>query len=125
VKRRKRNQKSGLNPAPGAEAAREAGWVPDQPPLTRALVGDQEHSEVTPAPGPEAANIPPWMSDDRLPPPVCDEEPSGPNPGPSEGVVNIPAADGYHFGDDHPWGAKQQSALVTRLEELEDSIRPA
>jgi hypothetical protein len=125
VKRRKRDQKSALSPAPGAEAAHEAGWVPDQPPLARALAGDQEQSELNPAPGSQAANIPPWMSDDKLPPPVCDEEPCGPNLGPSEGVVSIPAADGYHFSDDHPWSAKQQSALVTRLEELEESIRPA
>jgi len=125
VKRRKRDQKSGLNPASGAEAADEAGWVPDQTPLIRALVGDQEQSELNPPSGPEEANIPAWMRDDELPPPVCDEDQCGPNPGPSGGVVNIPPADGYHFGDDHPWSGKQQSALVTRLKELEDSTRPA
>jgi hypothetical protein len=61
---------------------------------------------------------PSWMRDHELPPLVCD-------PGPGGGVVNLPAADGYHFGDDHTWGAKQQSALVTRLEELEESIPSA
>jgi hypothetical protein len=114
-----------LNPASGAQASPEDGWRPNQLPLIRALVGDQGQSELNPPDGPEEANIPAWMRDDELPPPVCDEAQGGPNPGPSGGVVNIPAADGYHFGDDHPWGAKQQSALVTRLKELEDSTPPA
>jgi hypothetical protein len=29
--------------------------------------------------------------------------------------VNVPAADGYHFGDDHPWGAEEQSSLIRML----------
>ena len=69
-------------------------------------------------PAPEMVDVPSWMRDRELPPLVCD-------PGPGGGVVNLPAADGYHFGDDHIWGAKEQSALVTRLEELEESIPPA
>jgi hypothetical protein len=124
VKRRKRGQKSGLNPASGGEASQDASGLRDQPPLVLALEGDQDQSGLNSEPGPEAANIPSWMRDNELPPAVSDQEPSGPNPGPAQGVVNIPAADGYHFGDDHPWGARQQSALVTRLAELENSIPP-
>ena len=33
---------------------------------------------------------------------------SAPVPRRSRGAVNVPAADGYHFGDDHPWGPEEQ-----------------
>jgi len=32
--------------------------------------------------------------------------------------VNVPAADGYHFGDDHPWGADEQSSLIRMLKKF-------
>lgn len=31
---------------------------------------------------------------------------------PERGAVNIPAPDGYHYADDHPWSAADQSALI-------------
>jgi hypothetical protein len=40
---------------------------------------------------------------------------SAPVPRRSRGAVNVPAADGYHFGDDHPWGAEEQSSLISML----------
>lgn len=30
----------------------------------------------------------------------------------SRGAVIVPAADGYHFGDDHPWGSDEQNSLI-------------
>jgi hypothetical protein len=38
------------------------------------------------------------------------------------GVVSIPPADGHHYADNHPWGAKEQTALLTQLEQLEQSM---
>jgi hypothetical protein len=32
--------------------------------------------------------------------------------------VNVPAADGYHFGDDHPWGPEEQSSLIRMLKRV-------
>jgi len=125
VKDWKRNEQHELNPGSAAGAEHAASWVRYRSlsPLQRLLARDRQRSEPTSASGSEAVNIPSWMRDHELPP-LVSERP-GPNPGPSLGVVNIPAADGYHFGDDHPWGAEQQSALVTRLAELEKNIRPA
>jgi hypothetical protein len=34
---------------------------------------------------------------------------------PDRGGVNIPAADGYHYADDHPWSASDQAALTDGL----------
>jgi len=31
------------------------------------------------------------------------------------GAVTVPAADGYHFGDDHPWGTDEQNSLISML----------
>ena len=73
------------------------------------------------APDTEPVKIPHWMRDQELPPEVHQVE-TGPNFGVGPGVVKFPAADGYHFGDDHPWGEEQQSALVSSLEELEKTI---
>jgi hypothetical protein len=35
------------------------------------------------------------------------------------GGVHIPAADGYHYGDDNPWGPEDLTALVTELKRVE------
>ena len=43
---------------------------------------------------------------------------SAPMPRRSRGAVNVPAADGYHFGDDHPWGADEQSSLISMLKKF-------
>ena len=43
---------------------------------------------------------------------------SAPGPRRSRGAVNVPAADGYHFGDDHPWGAEEQSSLIRMLQRV-------
>lgn len=43
---------------------------------------------------------------------------SAPGPRRSRGAVNVPAADGYHFGDDHPWGAEEQSSLIKMLKRV-------
>jgi hypothetical protein len=34
---------------------------------------------------------------------------------PERGAVSIPAADGYHYADDHPWSDKDQAALTDGL----------
>lgn len=49
-----------------------------------------------------------------------DSEPAEAEPDP--GVVSIPAADGRLYADNHRWGAKEQTALFTRLEQLEQSL---
>jgi hypothetical protein len=36
------------------------------------------------------------------------------------GGVSIPAADGYHFGDDHPWSSADQTDLVTGLKRAQE-----
>jgi hypothetical protein len=33
----------------------------------------------------------------------------------SSRAVTVPAADGYHFGDDHEWGEKEQNSLIDLL----------
>lgn len=43
---------------------------------------------------------------------------SAPVPRRSRGAVNVPAADGYHFGDDHPWGPEEQSSLIRMLKRV-------
>ncbi len=121
----KRNRRSGLDPGSSAQAVRAASGVLQQPGLVRVAVRDQGQSGLNPASGPEAVNIPSWMINNELPPLVSGPVQTGPNSELGLGVVNIPAADGYHFSDDHPWGAEQQSALVTRLTELENRINPS
>jgi len=39
--------------------------------------------------------------------------------------VNVPAADGYHFGDDHPWGADEQSSLISMLKRVRKMFNEA
>jgi hypothetical protein len=34
---------------------------------------------------------------------------------PDHGAVSIPAADGYHYADNHPWDAADQAALTDTL----------
>ncbi len=34
---------------------------------------------------------------------------------PDGGALSVPAADGYHYADDHPWGAADQAALTDEL----------
>jgi hypothetical protein len=68
----------------------------------------------------EAVKIPLWMRDGEIPPEVHHQ--AGPNSEVGLGAVTVPAADGYHFGDDHPWGKKQQADLVTSLAQLEERI---
>jgi hypothetical protein len=34
---------------------------------------------------------------------------------PDSGALNIPAADGYHFADDHLWDAQDQKGLIDVL----------
>jgi hypothetical protein len=38
-----------------------------------------------------------------------------PFPEPDSGAVDIPAADGYQFADDHAWTAKDQESLTASL----------
>jgi hypothetical protein len=38
-----------------------------------------------------------------------------------QGVVSIPAADGYHYGDDHPWHPDHQTDLISDLTRVEGS----
>jgi hypothetical protein len=73
-----------------------------------------------PVAGTEAVQVPDWMRDGEMPPEVNHQ--AGPNSEVSLGAVNVPAADGYHYGDDHPWGKEQQAALVTSLARLVRSI---
>jgi hypothetical protein len=40
---------------------------------------------------------------------------SEPSPQLDQGALNIPAADGYHYGDDHPWSPGHQARLVNDL----------
>ena len=91
----------------------------------RARKRDQARSASNPVSAHTAANIPTWMRENELPPVAGEPGQLGPDSGPGLGVVSIPAADGYHYGDDHVWGKQQQAALVTRLEELEQRIAPA
>ena len=39
-------------------------------------------------------------------------------PQPDPGAVSIMPADGYQYGDDHPWTGAQQTELVARLDKL-------
>jgi hypothetical protein len=37
---------------------------------------------------------------------------------PDPGALSITPADGYQYGDDHPWDGDQQASLVDRLDQL-------
>jgi hypothetical protein len=43
-------------------------------------------------------------------------------PQPDPGALSITPADGYQYGDDHPWTGAQQSGLVAWLDDLMSSI---
>lgn len=54
-----------------------------------------------------------------------EEAPPGKPPEPVEpdpASLAIPAADGYHYGDDHEWGECQQGDLVVKLRETESAV---
>ena len=38
-------------------------------------------------------------------------------------AVSVPAPDGYHYGDDHEWGASEQSSLITMLRDAREELR--
>jgi hypothetical protein len=38
------------------------------------------------------------------------------------GALSITPADGYQYGDDHPWSGDQQTGLVSRLDKLMSSL---
>jgi hypothetical protein len=117
--RRKRNRESGPG-ASDAGAVSAVSWVRDRElsPVERD-VDERPESDLTSGAG--AVEVPSWLRDQKLPPQVHGDQ-AGPNSEVGLGVVNIPAADGYHFADDHPWGARQQADLVKSLAKLEESI---
>jgi hypothetical protein len=39
------------------------------------------------------------------------------------GALRIPAADGYHYADDHPWDGEDQVALITALDAIEQEFK--
>jgi hypothetical protein len=41
---------------------------------------------------------------------------------PDPGAVSITPADGYQYGDDHPWDSDKQTGLVAKLAKLLDSL---
>jgi hypothetical protein len=43
-------------------------------------------------------------------------------PQPDPGALSITPADGYQYGDDHPWTGVQQTGLVARLAKLITSL---
>lgn len=45
-----------------------------------------------------------------------------PGSGPDRGGLRIPAADGYHYGDDNPWGPEDRTALVAELRRVEQAL---
>lgn len=120
--RRKHNRESGPR-ASDAGAVSVRSWVRDLglSPVERD-VKEQSESDLTSVAG--AVELPSWLRDQELPPQVHGDQ-AGPASEVGLGVVNVPAADGYHFADDHPWGAKQQADLVTSLTKLEQRISRA
>lgn len=43
---------------------------------------------------------------------------------PDPGALSIAPADGYQFGDEHPWDKKKQADLVSKLDDvLENALR--
>lgn len=43
---------------------------------------------------------------------------------PDPGALSIAPADGYQYGDDHPWSHDKQAHLVDRLGKLIDTLLP-
>ena len=60
-----------------------------------------------------------WTSIKNLPAQIRQAREAAEGPRPDRGAVTIPAADGYHFGDDHPWSKTDQTNLVTELKRAE------
>jgi hypothetical protein len=122
VMRRKRNWESGPT-ASDAGAVNDASRVHGRElsPVER-VVKEQSESDLPSGAG--TREDPPWLRDQQLPPQVHGDQ-AGPSSEVGLGVVNVPAADGYHFADDHPWGEEQQAALVKSLTDLEQSISRA
>ncbi len=44
---------------------------------------------------------------------------------PDPGALSITPADGYHYGDDHPWSTDKQTGLVAHLDKLLDTLPEA
>ena len=40
-------------------------------------------------------------------------------------AVTVPAADGYHFGDDHTWGDEEQDSLISMLNLASEKLAEA
>ena len=40
----------------------------------------------------------------------------------SRGAVSVPAPDGYQYGDDHEWGAKEQTSLFKMLRRAREKL---
>jgi hypothetical protein len=47
---------------------------------------------------------------------------TAPKPHADPGALSIAPADGYQYGDDHPWTGNEQSGLVSRLDKLMSSL---
>jgi hypothetical protein len=43
-------------------------------------------------------------------------------PQPDPGALSITPADGYQYGDDHPWSGDQQTGLVAGLDKLMNTL---
>ena len=46
-------------------------------------------------------------------------------PQPDPGALSIKPADGYQYGDDHPWTPAEQTGLVEWLDKLRSSLDKA
>lgn len=44
---------------------------------------------------------------------------------PDPGALSITPADGYQYGDDHPWNGDQQAGLVAQLGKLLNTLSDA
>lgn len=42
---------------------------------------------------------------------------------PDGGALRVPAADGWHYADDHPWSAEDQATLTDELWQTVDEFR--
>lgn len=62
-----------------------------------------------------------WTWIKNLPTRIRNARKAAEGPRLDRGGVTIPAADGYHFGDDHSWSQADQACLVTELERAEQS----
>jgi hypothetical protein len=62
-----------------------------------------------------------WTWIKNLPARIREARKAAERPRQDRGAVTIPAADGYHFGDDHSWSQANQARLVTELKRAEQS----